>query len=286
MNLCRFNENRLGVVKEDSILDVTEVLEGLPSFRYPAPQHDSMIANLETLIPAIKIAAASANAIPLKDVVLLSPIANPTKLIAAPVNYKKHVEESQLDAEIHHNQHLAKIQQVALFLKANSALVGSGEGVKLRHLDRRTDHELELALIIGKTANQVSAEDALDYVAGYSIGLDMTVRGPEERSFRKSIDSYAVLGPWLVTADSIEDPSNLQMELSVNGEMRQSANTKDLIISIPELIAWASSFYTLHPGDVIYTGTPDGVAPVKPGDTIKASIQGIGAMEVSVGAAE
>jgi len=113
----------------------------------------------------------------------------------------------------------------------------------------------------------------------------MTVRGPEERSLRKSVDSFTVLGPWLVTADALGNPSELDLRLSVNGEMRQQANTRDLILAIPELIEFATSFYTLHPGDVLLTGTPEGVGPVKPGDRLVAEIQGIGRMEVAVRAA-
>jgi 2-keto-4-pentenoate hydratase/2-oxohepta-3-ene-1,7-dioic acid hydratase in catechol pathway len=110
----------------------------------------------------------------------------------------------------------------------------------------------------------------------------MTIRGPEERSLRKSPDSYAVLGPWLVSADEVPDPGNLSLKLTVNGELRQDAHTSDLILSVAELIRWGSSFYTLHPGDVILTGTPQGVGPVKPGDTMVASIERIGSMQVKI----
>jgi 2-keto-4-pentenoate hydratase/2-oxohepta-3-ene-1,7-dioic acid hydratase in catechol pathway len=135
---------------------------------------------------------------------------------------------------------------------------------------------------MGRTAKNVSAADALSYVAGFCIGLDMTIRGPEERSFRKSPDSYCVLGPWLVTADELGNPGALQLSITVNGEPRQDANTNDLILNVGELIAWGSSFYTLHPGDVILTGTPQGVGPVKAGDTMLAKIERIGAMQVKL----
>jgi 2,4-diketo-3-deoxy-L-fuconate hydrolase len=163
--------------------------------------------------------------------------------------------------------------------------VGPGEGVALRHLDRRNDHEVELAAIIGKAGRNIPRASAFEHIAAYAIGLDMTVRGPEERSLRKSVDSFTVLGPWLVTADAIGKPPALDLHLSVNGETRQRANTRDLILSRPELIEFASSFYTLHPGDVLLTGTPEGVGPVVPGDRILAEIEGIGGMEVAVRAA-
>ena len=113
-------------------------------------------------------------------------------------------------------------------------------------------------------------------------GLDITERGPQERSLRKSIDGYSVLGPWLTTADALIDPSGLELELKVNGETRQRANTRDLIVDVADLIVLASSYYTLHAGDVIMTGTPEGVGPVKSGDVIDASISGVGQMRVKV----
>jgi 2-keto-4-pentenoate hydratase/2-oxohepta-3-ene-1,7-dioic acid hydratase in catechol pathway len=113
-------------------------------------------------------------------------------------------------------------------------------------------------------------------------GLDVTIRWPEERSLRKSPDSYSVLGPWLVTTDELADPGGLALRLSVNGAVRQASNTSHLILGVAELIEYASSFYTLHPGDVIFTGTPDGVGPIVPGDVIVASIEGIGSMQVKV----
>jgi 2,4-diketo-3-deoxy-L-fuconate hydrolase len=201
------------------------------------------------------------------------------------VNYKKHLEEARGDPAIHHQKQVEEIQKAGLFLKATSALVGASEGVALRHLDRRNDHEVELAAIIGRAGRNIPRAHAYDYIAAYCIGLDMTVRGPEERSLRKSVDSFAVLGPWLVTADSVGNPAGLDLSLRVNGELRQQANTRDLILTIPELIEFASSFYTLHPGDVLLTGTPEGVGPVKPGDRLLAEIQGIGRMEVAVSAA-
>jgi 2-keto-4-pentenoate hydratase/2-oxohepta-3-ene-1,7-dioic acid hydratase in catechol pathway len=177
---------------------------------------------------------------------------------------------------------VSEIHKAGMFLKATSAVVGPGEGVKLVHTDRRNDHEVELALVIGRSAKNVSAAAAPDYIAGYCIGLDMTIRGPEERSLRKSPDSYCVLGPWLVTPDEVGDPGKRQVSIAVNGEPRQDASTSDLILGVAQLIAWGSTFYTLHPGDVILTGTPQGVGPVRPGDTMRARIDRIGAMQVKV----
>jgi 2-keto-4-pentenoate hydratase/2-oxohepta-3-ene-1,7-dioic acid hydratase in catechol pathway len=288
MKLCRFNDNRLGIVEGETVKDVTAALEVLPQVRYPLPWHDPLIANLGGVIGRARTLAADAPAVPLASVTLLSPVANPGKLVAAPVNYQKHLDEVRGDSQIHHGNvaHTITIQSAGLFLKATSSLVGPGEGVALRKLDRRTDHEVELAFVVGKEARSIAAANALEYVAGYAIGLDITIRGSEDRSFRKSPDSYSVLGPWLVTADEIPDPGSLDLQISVNGEQRQKSNTRYLILGVGELLELASSFYTLYPGDVIYTGTPEGVSPIEPGDRIVATIQRIGTMEVAVRAAE
>jgi 2-keto-4-pentenoate hydratase/2-oxohepta-3-ene-1,7-dioic acid hydratase in catechol pathway len=285
MRLVRYNDNRVGLLVDGHIHDATAALDALPQWRYPRPKFDPLIANLDRLRPALEAEAERWPPLPVDRVTLLSPVASPGKLIAAPVNYRKHLEEVLADKQIHHGNLINEIHRAGLFLKASSALVGPGEGVRLVHTDRRNDHEVELAVVIGREARGVKAADALKYVAGYSIGLDMTIRGPEERSYRKSPDSYAVLGPWLVTPDELPNPSNLRLTISVNGEVRQDANTEDFVIDVPGLIEMASNFYTLHPGDVIYTGTPQGVGPVKPGDTMVATIEGIGSMTVAVGAA-
>ena len=282
MRICRYDDQRVGLVQGSAVLDVTPVLEELGRFGYPLPKYDPFIARLASLKGKIEEAARRARPVPLEQVKLLAPVANPGKIVAAPVNYAKHLQEALADKGIHHGNLVSEIHKAGMFLKATSAVVGPGEGVKLVHTDRRNDHEVELALVIGRTAKNVNAAAALDYVAGYCIGLDMTIRGPEERSLRKSPDSYCVLGPWLATPDEVGDPGRLQVSIAVNGEPRQDASTSDLILGVGELIAWGSSFYTLHPGDVILTGTPQGVGPVRPGDTMRARIERIGAMQVEV----
>ena len=282
MKICRFNHDRLGLVTDEGVYDVTNALGKLPAVRYPFPRHDALIAHLAELKPEMERLTKNHKPTPVDKVKLLSPVANPGKVIAAPVNYKKHLEEALADKGIHHGNLIQEIHKAGMFLKATSAVVGAGEGVKLVHTDRRNDHEVELALVIGKTAKNVKAAQALDHIAGYCIGLDMTIRGPEERSLRKSPDSYCVLGPWLVTRDEVPDPGQLSVKITVNGEVKQDAHTSDLILSVAELIEWGSSFYTLHPGDVILTGTPQGVGPVKPGDVMLASVERIGSMQVQV----
>jgi 2-keto-4-pentenoate hydratase/2-oxohepta-3-ene-1,7-dioic acid hydratase in catechol pathway len=286
MRICRFDDNRLGVVTDKGIHDVTELLAQLPHWTYPLPVFDPLVKNLPKLRPALEQQSKQSTPKPVKGVRLLSPIANPGKIIAAPVNYKKHLEEVLAQKELHHGNLINEIHRAGLFLKATSSLIGAGQRIELVHLDRRNDHEVELAVIIGKPARKVSAANALDHVAGYCIGLDITIRGPEERSFRKSPDTYTVLGPWMVTTDELDDPSRLSFSIAVNGEIRQDANTDDLVLGVKELIELASSFYTLHPGDIILTGTPQGVGPVCPGDVLFARMDRIGDMRVEVGAAK
>jgi len=287
MKLCRFNEARLGVVDGEIVRDVTAALDVLPNYRYPLPGHDVLIANLPQVLSRARAIVDDAPTRPLAEVTLLSPVANPGKLIAAPVNYQKHLAEVRGDVAIHNNNPAltVTIHSAGVFLKATSSLVGPGEGIAVRKPDRRTDHEVELAFVIGTRASNVSRQDALAYVAGYTIGLDITIRGSEDRSLRKSPDSYSVLGPWLVTADEIPDPGDLDLEISVNGETRQRSNTRYMILGVAELVELASSFYTLEPGDVVFTGTPEGVGPIEPGDRIVATVARIGTMEVSVRAA-
>lgn len=287
MRLCRFDDSRLGVVEGPVVRDVTAALDALPAYRYPLPRHDVLVAHLETVAARARALLPSAPAVPLERVTLLSPVANPGKIIAAPVNYRKHLDEVRSDPQLHHDTpgHTLTIHNAGVFLKASSSLVGPGEGVVIRDGARRTDHEVELAFVIGREASRVSRADAMRYVAGYAIGLDITIRGSEDRSLRKSADTYTVLGPWLVTADEIPDPGSLDLQLTLNGELRQKSNTRYLILGVAELIELASAFYTLYPGDIVFTGTPEGVSPIQPGDHVVATIERIGTMEVRVRAA-
>src|SRR5438045_69205 len=155
MRLCRFDDQRLGVVQGDVVRDVTQVLDELPAVRYPLPACDPFIAALPQLMKQIEETAQQATPMPVAGVRLLSPLANPGKIVAAPVNYRKHLEEALADKGIHHGNLVQEIHKIGMFLKATSAVVGPGEGVKLVHTDRRNDHEVELALVIGKTAKNV-----------------------------------------------------------------------------------------------------------------------------------
>jgi 2-keto-4-pentenoate hydratase/2-oxohepta-3-ene-1,7-dioic acid hydratase in catechol pathway len=286
MRICRFDDDRLGVLIGDRVHDVTAVQEEIRRTARYDMRGDAVIAALPTWRPRLEEMAARVAGKPLAEVKLLPPVARPSKLMAAPTNYKKHIEEMNDVAQAHVGgvrRFSTDIGEAGIFLKANSSLVGPSEGVPIRFPDRRNDHEIELALIIGREGSKIARDEALDYVAGYSLGLDMTVRGPQDRSFRKSCDGYSVLGPWMVTADEIQVPDDLPLSLDVNGERRQETNTSNLIYDIRRLIEFASEYYTLYPGDVYYTGTPEGVGPVKPGDRmIGRSAAVLGELRVEV----
>lgn len=272
MKLCRYDDDRLGVVRGNLVHDVTEAQTEIRSSSPYAMMGDAVIAALPQWRDRLERMADTTPGQSIDKIRLLAPVARPTKLSCAPTNYQAHISEMQAaaaqpDSPIVRMPSL-KIAEAGMFLKANSSLVGPSEGIPLRFPDRRSDHEAEIVMVIGKTGSDVSQADALDYVAAYSLGLDMTIRGGEDRSFRKSGDGYAVLGPWLVTADEVPDPDDLPISLFVNGAKRQDSNTNMLIYNCRRLIEFASAFYTLYPGDLIYTGTPEGIGPVKPGDVI------------------
>jgi 2-keto-4-pentenoate hydratase/2-oxohepta-3-ene-1,7-dioic acid hydratase in catechol pathway len=272
MRLCRFGENRLGVVEGNQLRDVTAALDAIPASRYPFPPGDMLIANLEKVNARARELAKTAAQMPIDSQALLSPVANPSKIIGAPMNYRTGQDETAVAAAL----------SLGLFLKANGSLAGASEGIALRMMERQIDYEVELGVVIGKQASNVKRDEALKYVAGYAVALDITPHGKEERSLRKSCETYTVLGPWLVTADEIPEPGNLDLQLVVNGERRQQGNTRQMIRDVPGLIEYASSFYTLYPGDIFLSGTPAGVGPLKPGDELVATIEKIGTMKVSV----
>ena len=284
MRICRFDNDRLGVVIGDRVHDVTPAQDEIRAGAPYDMKGDAVIAALPAWRSRLEDMAAKAPGKPVSDVRLLAPVARPTKAMAAPTNYKKHIEEMRAKREREGlpPKRSSDIGEAGIFLKANSAIVGPSEGIPLRFRERRNDHEVELAVIIGREGSDIPRGQALDYVAGYCLGLDMTVRGPEDRSFRKSVDGYAPLGPWLVTADEIPDPSDLTLTLHVNGELRQECHTRDMIYDVARLIEFASTFYTLYPGDVYFTGTAEGVGPVKPGDAIVARCAPIGEMAIAV----
>jgi 2,4-diketo-3-deoxy-L-fuconate hydrolase len=286
MRICRFDNDRLGVIRGDMVHDVSAAQDEIRKGARYDMRGDAVIAALPQWRERLEQMAAAAPGKPLAQVKLLPPVARPSKLMAAPTNYRKHIEEMNHVAEAlsgGKRRFPTDIGEAGIFLKANSSLVGPSEGIPIRFPDKRNDHEIELVLIIGKEGSRIPRDKAMDYIAGYSLGLDMTVRGPQDRSFRKSCDGYSVLGPWIVTADEIDNPDDLPLSLAVNGETRQDTNTSYLIYDIRRLIEFASEYYTLYPGDVYYTGTPEGVGPVKAGDWLTGrSVPVLGELRIDV----
>lgn len=273
MKIARFNEGRIGVVIGDEIADVTEVV-GVDTQQWPAIGPVQMIAAWAEVRPKVEAALVSVPRVKLSDVRLLTPVPWPNKVIAYPVNYNDHGQEMQANYRATHQ---------GFFLKPASSLCGASDVIELPDLPgREVHHEAELGIIIGKRGRNVRREDWKDYIFGYACLMDMVVRGREERVFRKAYDTFCPVGPWITTADEVSDPTNLKMKLWVNGELRQSANTKDLVLDIPGMIEMAASVMTLEPGDIIATGTPAGVGQIVEGDTVLIRIDELGEMEMKV----
>jgi len=276
MKICRYEDAaggpvRIGLVENGMVRDVSAVAEELPTLRWPLPPGDLFIAHLERLRPRLLELARAARPVPVSSVRLKSPVANPGKFICGAGNYPE-----VLAAGGHP-------RKLGLLFKMTSASAGSSDGVTLRWPERITFHEMELAIIIGKQGTEIPAAEAFDYVAGYAIGLDMTMQGKEFPSFGKSFDSYGVIGPWMVTADEIPDPSAMSFVLKVNDTVRQKDSISRLVLDVPALIEHTASVMTLYPGDVIFSGTPPkSVGPVQPGDVMHARMDLIGEMSVVV----
>jgi 2,4-didehydro-3-deoxy-L-rhamnonate hydrolase len=218
------------------------------------------------------------------DVRLGPCVARPSKLICIGLNYAKHALESGMQPP----------KEPVIFFKATSSIIGPNDQVTIPKNSKKSDWEVELAVVIGKRALYVSEADAMDYVAGYCLHNDYSEREWQlERGGQwvkgKSCDTFAPLGPFMATQDEIKDPHNLKLWLSRNGEMRQNSNTSDLIFNIPILVSYLSQFMSLLPGDVISTGTPEGVGHgCKPpqymadGDVIELGIEGLGTSRQNV----
>lgn len=208
------------------------------------------------------------------DAVRLEPVVpDPGKIVAAPVNYRDH--QSEMNQEAH-------IDALGFFLKSPTSVLAHGGVVRLPYNDRRFDQEGEFAVVIGREASRISRRDALDVVAGYTLLLDMTMRGGEDRSTRKSFDTFTPLGPYMVTPDELPDPSDAILRCWVNDELRQQTRLSSLIWDVAAFISYASSVTRLLPGDILTTGTPAGIGQVGDGDRICVEVAELGRLEVGV----
>ncbi len=209
-----------------------------------------------------------------RGAVLRAPLMRPRKIVALGLNYVLHAKEGSFEVP----------SEPIMFVKVGSSVVGPGDVVRIPRNMGRMDHEVELAVVLGKRATGVSRREAYQYVAGYTIVNDVSARSLQTRDLEKrypwfrtkSFDTFTPMGPWIVTADEIRPPVRLDLECRVNGRLRQKANSRDLIFDIPTLIEFISRYITLDPGDVISTGTPEGIGPIRHGDTMTCRIQKIG----------
>ncbi|WP_435127048.1 fumarylacetoacetate hydrolase family protein [Halobaculum sp. D14] len=274
MRFVSFDEDRLGLLTDDGtgVIDLTDRLE--------IDSRDPLVEYIRGDYDASEYEDAEPD-FDRDEVELASPVQRPGKVIAAPLNYENHIEEALADRDITTEEWFS-IEDKGYFLKAPSSVVGPDHGVELPFSDRRTDHEIELAFVMGEEAKDVSADEAWDHIFGYTILLDISVRGDQDRSNRKSYDTFTVIGPCVVTADEIDDPQDLQMELQLNGETRQDENTSDMVYTCADIVQYASIGATIETGDVITTGTPEGVSELHDGDTIDAEIEDVGSMTVDV----
>jgi len=278
---------RLGVVCETTVIDVTAAL---PWPHDPDPLTAGwwrrLCRDLDLVRPALAAAARdpAAPRVEVGAARLLAPAVNPSKIVAAASNYQEHV------AEMHEVQGrtLGRVEswmmEFDVFLKAPSSIAGPRDDIVLPpdQRDREIHHEAELVAIVGKGGKDIAPGDALSRIAGYTIGLDITVRSKADRSRRKSYDTFSPLGPWLVTSDEAGDPADMDIELERNDVLKQKVSTRDMLVPVQDIVAYASRVMTLLPGDVVFTGAPPGVGPIEPGDTLRVRISRLGEMGLTV----
>lgn len=281
MKIGLFNDWRLGVIDRDQVVDISSLIPGWePS--WPFAWMLTFIANFDQYRASIDRLMHIGPRIPLSIVQLRPPIPLPSKIIAAPVNYRLHQQEMGGGGGVYVGTAIKTIEHYGLFLKPSSSIIGPSGVINLPFAGRRTDYEAEVGVIIGKTVRNVVESEADDAIFGITGLIDLSVRGQEDRPFRKGFDGFCPLGPWVVTKDELSDWENIRFQLSVNGGVRQTGNTRDMIYGIRRLVALASYQTTLYPGDVIATGTPQGVGEVVPGDVIRLKVDGVGTLNVSV----
>jgi 2-keto-4-pentenoate hydratase/2-oxohepta-3-ene-1,7-dioic acid hydratase in catechol pathway len=303
VKLVVFDDLRLGVVldtdtdtADTSVVDVTSALSsalGVPHDPDPvtAGWWRALCRDWLAAAPELEAAAKAGAPVPLSQVRLRAPAVNPSKIIACASNYAEHV------TEMHQVQRrtLGRVEDWMMsfdvFLKAPSALVGPGEDIVLPAevvaAGQEIHHESELVVVIGTGGRDIAEADALDHVLGYTVGLDVTVRGAADRSRRKSYDTFAPLGPWVTTAEEVGDPGELEIDLLRHppdgaAEYRQHVHTRDMLTPVPAIVSYASRMMTLLPGDLIFTGAPPGVGPISAGDVLETRITRLGSMTLSV----
>ena len=273
MKIAFFNDYRMGIVVGSNIVDVTEVVGDIPHLS-PSDQLNGLIEQF----PRYKIKleeASKGSGVPLSEVSIRPPHPRPNNIVAMAVNY---MEDGTRDEPA----------PINAFHKSSNSVIGDNDTIVIPDVPASIfEHEAELALVIGKRATKVKQEDAYDYIFGYLNFIDVSARGllPPGNTFyqMKSRDTFAPMGPWIVTADEISDPQSLPIKLWVNGELKQNFNSDDMAHKIPRIIEWVTSIHTLEPGDIVATGTNHrGLSALMDGDKVEMEIDGLGILRLGV----
>lgn len=276
MKLVTFSHNgqsRMGAVIDDCVVMASGNIACADNMIAFLTAGAAGLAAMQNLIDS------GSHRIPLNEIKLSAPIPRPGKFLGIGLNYADHISETGRD----------KPEYPTFFTKQSTCVIGDGDAIQCPKVSEKVDYEGELAFVIGKRCRHVSVEQARQVIAGYTICNDVTVRDWQQRTptwtLGKSFDTHGPLGPWLVTADEIADPHNLSLKTWVDDELRQNANTAEMIFNCYEMVAYLSQAMTLEPGDVISTGTPAGVGVkmkprgyLKPGQTVRIEIEGIGTL--------
>ena len=268
------NDGRLGALQDDKVIDLASASGG----RLPSDMASFLERGNAAIDLARQIVGEAKPSIPLSEVTLLAPVPSPSKIVAIGLNYMDHCRETGHEPP----------KSPVIFTKFSTSVIGPGADIRWApSLTQKVDYEVELAVVLGRVARRVSSEDALNYVAGYTIGNDVSARdlqfGDGQWVRGKSLDTFCPLGPYLVTRDEISDPGNLALRCSVNDVVLQNSTTAEMIFGVPHLIEFITAAFTLLPGDVILTGTPHGVGVsrepsifLKDGDIVSLEIEGLG----------
>lgn len=288
MKLANFESDglvRAGIVKDGKIYDISEAAAaaGLKRLRSASSVEQILDAGLLKELVKAEAKLTSGKGIALKSVKLKSPILYPEKIIMVAVNYGSHGKETKTPPPPY----------PYFFTKFRNAIVGPEDAILAPKSSKKVDWEVELAVVIGKEGKDIKKDKAYDYVAGYTVSNDISFRdfqGQKNESLGlnwvkgKAMDASLPLGPWLVTSDEIGDPHDLELSLTVNGDRKQNSNTGEMLFKIDELVSYASIGTTLRPGDIISTGTPEGIAAatgepfLKEGDVLEAKVEKIGTL--------
>jgi len=274
MKLLYFDDFKLGVLRGDELVDVSAEVQDIPHLG-PGDLMNGLIERFDDYRVRLEAAAAAGPGIPLADVRIRPPLPRPGNIDAMAVNY---MEDGTL----------AEPAPINAFHKASNTVIGDGDSMVLTDIPAGIfEGEAELGLVIGKRASHVSEADAMDYIFGYVNFIDGSARGmpPDSNVFfqAKSRDTFSPIGPYLVTADEIDDPQKLQVQLWVNGNLMQNFNTDDMAHKIPRLVEWTSSIHTLEPGDIIASGTNHrGLNPFQDGDKVELEVEGMGRLHINI----